>query len=122
MLIVDSSLMIVDRLCGMLSELEVPGQFSKAYSYDAAMEKLSSGFFDLVLMDTQLQGKSGFELLTFIKRNFPCTKTILLTNQTGDFYREKGEEIGTDHFMDKSAEFEKAAEIIRNYSYGIQMN
>lgn len=121
-LIVDSSLMIVDRLYGLLEELGSFNTVSKAYTYADALEKLSANKYDLVLLDTQLQGKSGFELLSFIKSNFPTTKTIMLTNQTSDFYRDKGERIGTDHFIDKSSEFEKVIEIIKDYSVGYQMN
>lgn len=121
-LIVDSSLMIVDRLCGLLTELGNINTVSKAYTYGEALDKLADNKFDLVLLDTQLHGKSGFELLSFIKSNFPETKTIMLTNQTSDFYRDKGQRIGTDHFIDKSSEFEKVVEIIKDYSVGYQMN
>lgn len=121
-LIVDSSLMIVDRLYGLLTELGSFNTVSKAYNYGDALDKLSTERFDIVLLDTQLQGKSGFELLSFIKGNFPETKTIMLTNQTSTFYRNKGERIGTDHFIDKSSEFEKVVEIIKDYALGYQMN
>ncbi|MFT3909172.1 MAG: response regulator [Ferruginibacter sp.] len=121
-LIVDSSLMIVEKLCGLLTELGSFNTVSKAYSYAEALEKLSANEFDLVLLDTQLQGKSGFELLSFIKNNFPETKTIMFTNQTSAFYKDKSERIGTDHFIDKSSEFEKVVEIIKDYSVGYQMN
>lgn len=121
-LIVDSSIMIVERLCGLLNELGNFNIVSKAYTYGEALERLSADKFDLVLLDTQLQGKSGFELLSFIKSNFPNTKTIMLTNQTSAFYKDKGERIGTDHFIDKSSEFEKVVEIIKDYSVGYQMN
>lgn len=121
-LIVDSSLMIVDRLYGLLMELGSFNTVSKAYTYTDALEKLSRDKFDIVLLDTQLQGKNGFELLSFIKENFPETKTITLTNQTSAFYRNECERIGTDHFIDKSGEFEKVVEIIKDYALGYQMN
>jgi two-component system OmpR family response regulator len=121
-LIVDSSLMIVDRLYGLLMELGSFNTVSKAYTYTDALDKLSTDKFDIVLLDTQLQGKSGFELLSFIKGNFPDIKTIMLTNQTSTFYRNKGERIGADHFIDKSSEFEKVVDIIKEYALGYQMN
>ncbi|MEO7524389.1 MAG: response regulator [Ferruginibacter sp.] len=121
-LIVDNSSMIVERLCGLLRELGNVKAVSKAYSYEEALETLSAGNFDLVLLDTQLQDKSGFELLAYIKSNFPEVKTIMFTNQTSCFYQEKGERIGTDHFIDKSSEFEKVIEIIQDYSPGYELN
>ncbi len=121
-LIVDSSLMIVQRLNSMLTETECSNCVSSANSYSEALEKLSADKYDIVLLDTQLQGKNGFELLSFIKTNYPETKTIMVTNQTSDFYRSKGQRIGVDHFVDKSSEFEKVIEIIKEYSVGYIAN
>jgi DNA-binding NarL/FixJ family response regulator len=121
-LIVDSSLMIVERLNGMLAEMNCSNCVSAAFTYGEALEKLSTNTYDIVLLDTQLPGKNGFELLTFIKGNYPEMKTIMFTNQVSDFYRTKGERIGTDHFFDKSSDFEKVIEIVKRYSVGYQMN
>ena len=121
-LIVDGSLMIVDRLNTLLKELSCDNCVCSAGSYGEAIERLSSDKFNIVLLDTQLPGKNGFELLSFIKGNYPATKTIMFTNQVSDYYRTKGEKIGTDHFFDKTSEFEKVVEIIKEYSLGYQMN
>jgi DNA-binding NarL/FixJ family response regulator len=106
-LIVDSSLMIAERLNSLLKEMTCNNCVSSANSYSEAIEKLSVNKYDIVLLDTQLQGKNGFELLSFIKTNYPGIKTIMITNQTSDFYKTKGQRIGVDHFVDKSGEFEK---------------
>lgn len=121
-LVVDSSMIVVDRIQRMLKELECIENVFKAYNYDEALDIMSKQNFDIVLLDTQLPGNNGFELLSFIKKSYPETKTIILTNQSGNYYRHKGEKIGSDHFIDKSAEFEKIVQIINNYSVGFQMN
>lgn len=121
-LIVDSSSMIVDRLNYLLTEMNCLNCVSAAHSYNEALDKLVHNNFDVVLLDTQIPGKSGFELLSYIKTNHPVTKTIMVTNQTSNYYRDKGQRIGTDHFIDKSGEFEKLVEIIKEYSVGYQMN
>ena len=95
---------------------------STAYTYSEALEKLSAEKYDVVVLDTQLQGKNGFELLSFIKINYPELKTIMLTNQFSNFYRNKSERMGADYFIDKSSDFEKVIEIIKEYSVGYQMN
>ena len=114
--------MIAERLNSLLKEMTCSNCVSSANSYGEAIEKLSANRYDVVLLDTQLQGKNGFELLSFIKTNYPGVKTIMVTNQTSDFYKSKGQRIGVDHFVDKSGEFEKVVEIIREYSIGYQMN
>ncbi len=117
-LIVDSSLMIVQRLNSMLTEMDCSNRISSANSYNEALEKLSTDKYDIVLLDTQLQGKNGFELLSFIKTTYPEIKTIMVTNQTSNFYKSKGERLGANHFIDKSSEFDKVIEIIKDYSVG----
>ena len=92
-LIVDSSLMIVDRLNNLLSEMSCDNCISSANNYEEAVEKLLAEKYDIVLLDTQLQGKNGFELLSYIKLNCPDTKTVMITNQTSDFYKMKGKQI-----------------------------
>jgi DNA-binding NarL/FixJ family response regulator len=121
-LVVDSSLIIIERLYQLLKEMTCIGCVSKAYNYTEALEKMSIEDFDIVLLDSQLPGKNGFELLSFIKEHYPKTKTIMLTNQSSEFYRNKGAKIGADHFIDKSDEFERVAQIINEYSVGYQMN
>ena len=121
-LIVDSSLIIIERLLGLLNEMCENQVITKTNTYAEALEKLTSEKYDVVVMDTQLPDKSGFELLSFIKKNYPEIKTILLTNQSSDFYRVKGKKIGTDYFIDKSEEFEKIVGIIKDYTVGYQMN
>ncbi len=121
-LVVDSSMIVAERINQMLTELECIEKVFKAFNYSQALDILSKQNFDIVLLDTQLPGKNGFELLSFIKRSYPETKTIILTNQSGNFYRSKGEKIGSDHFIDKSSEFEKILQIINSYSEGFQMN
>ena len=121
-LIVESSSMIVERMNILLAEMNCIDSIATAFSYGEALEKLNQEKFDVVLLDTQLPGKNGFELLSFIKMNYPAVKTIILTNQTSDFYRNKGHVIGSDHFIDKSNEFEKVVDIIKDYAVGYQMN
>ncbi len=121
-LVVDSSVIVVERIRQLLSELSCVHQVQQAYNYDEAATLMTRQGFDIVLLDTQLTDKNGFELLSLIKRSYPETKTIILTNQSGNYYRTKVQKIGFDHFIDKSEEFEKIVQIINNYSVGFQMN
>lgn len=121
-LVVDSSLIVIERLNSLLKELKCVSVVSTAYTYEEAIDSMNTNEFDVVLFDTKLRSRSGFELLTFIKENHSATKTIMLTNQVSTFYRNKGEKMGTDHFIDKSSEFEKVAQIINNYSTAFEMN
>ncbi len=121
-LIVDPSQIVADRIQQMLEELDCVEMVLKVFSGSEALAIMKKQPIDIVLLDTQLPGTDGFELLSSIKQSYPETKTIVLTNQSGNYYRHKGEKIGSDHFIDKSNEFEKIIQIINNYSLDLQMN
>ncbi len=121
-LVVDSSQLVVNRINEQLKELDCIDQIIQAHNYSDAIKCLSGQSIDIVLLDTQLQGASGFELLSTIKATYPEIITIILTNQTSDYYKLKVEKMGYLHFIDKSAEFDSVADIINNYAFGIQMN
>jgi len=114
-LIVDNALLVVTRVSEIISELDCVTSVSAATTYEEAVKKISLLQPDIVLLDIYLKDKSGFELLEFIKRNHPAIKAIMLTNQSSDNYKNLCEKIGSDHFIDKSSEFENITGIIESY-------
>jgi DNA-binding NarL/FixJ family response regulator len=111
-LIVDDSLIITERLQTMLKGLDNTGAVESAGDYPQAVQWLMNARFDIVLLDINLPGKSGIELLRHIKAGYPQTIVIMLTNQSGRYYREICSRLGADYFMDKSTEFEAVPDII----------
>jgi DNA-binding NarL/FixJ family response regulator len=111
-LIVDDSLIISERLQAMLKELDNIGAIARAGDYVMGLQRLMDTPFDIVLLDINLPGKTGIELLRYIKANFPDTIVIMLTNQSGQYYRDLCNRMGADYFMDKSNEFEVVPVVI----------
>ena|ERR1700744_3000123 len=111
-LIVDDSLIITERLQTMLRGLDNIGAIACAGDYSLALQLLMDGRFDIVLLDINLPGKSGIDLLRHIKGIYPQTIVIMLTNQSGRYYRDICKRWGADYFMDKSTEFEDVPVII----------
>lgn len=114
-LVVDGSNIVLDRIKGILKEVDGIDRVLTANGYAAAIATMTTTHIDIVLSEITLFDKSGFELLTYIKHHYPETKTIMLTNLAGDFYRNKSKALGADHFIDKSEEFENIARIIQQY-------
>lgn len=114
-LIVDHALLVVSRVSEIISELDCVASVSVATTYEEAVKKIALLQPDIVLLDIYLKDKSGLELLEFIKRNHPAIKAIMLTNQSSDNYKNLCEKIGSDHFIDKSSEFENITGIIESY-------
>lgn len=62
------------------SELSSSGyDVSTAADGDEAITTLQNKKFDLVLLDIKMPKVDGFEVLRFIKKNFPTIKVIMLT-------------------------------------------
>lgn len=115
-LIVDDALLVVKRISEMISELDCVKDTALATDYNEAIALISSFKPDIVLLDIHLPVKSGIELLDFIKKNHPAIKAVMLTNQTSDNYKKICSNLGSDHFVDKSSEFENIPAIIQSYA------
>ncbi|MEO6405646.1 MAG: response regulator transcription factor [Ferruginibacter sp.] len=115
-LIVDDAELVINRVIELLKEMTVIENILGVGSFNQAIQSLSVDVPDLVLLDIQLPGKSGIELLTHVKQHYPKIKIIMLTNKAGLYYKAICEKAGCDHFIDKSSDFEKIPNIIESYA------
>jgi len=114
-LMVDDSKLVIQRLFEILIELDCVNSLTGANSYHQATTILANTPIDVVLMDIQIPGKNGIELLEFIKENYPDIITVMLTNQVNKSYKSLCKAMGCDHYIDKSSEFESIAGLLESY-------
>jgi len=112
-LVVDDSLIVVERIIRLLKEHEYIDSVLSAVNYDQAQDVLSNHEVNIALLDINMPGKNGIELLLYIKSNHPSVINIMLTNQSEDHYREMCDRLGANFFLDKTSEFEKVPDLIR---------
>lgn len=62
-----------------LKEISFEKQITWAESYNKAVGIITSGTFDIILVDYRLGVHTGIELISFINQHSPYTPTILLT-------------------------------------------
>ena len=113
-LIVDDSEQIRERLAALLAEssrIRLVGQAGDGHEALKAIERLMP---DTVILDIRLPGSSGIEVLKQIKARYPRTQVIMLTNYDHDMYRQQCRQLGADHFLNKTLEFEKIVTAIMN--------
>jgi len=110
-LIVDDSVVILERLIRMLEETENI-QFVHAGGYHEAIQLLNEITPDLALLDIHLPDKSGIELLRTIKEKYPNITVVMITNNVNDYYRNYCRTLGAEYFVDKSKDFNLIPEII----------
>ena len=111
-LLVDDSSIVRERLKAMLSEVPKVETVSQAKDQVEAMELLNKLNPEVVILDIEMPGGSGIELLSKLKRRKQPPLAIVLTNFSGSQYRKKCMDAGADFFFDKSFEFDKVTEVL----------
>ena len=113
-LIVDDHIHFVERMKGMLDEVENIHHIDKAHSYAEALLLLETQQHDVVLLDISLPDKSGLDLLQQIQdKSWDCT-VIMLSNMSATYYRQECKRLGASYFLDKSSDFDLVPEIINS--------
>jgi DNA-binding NarL/FixJ family response regulator len=111
--IVDDSAIIRERLKNMLLEIpdvRIAGEAKAANEAIRSIKKLKP---DAVILDLRMPGGNGIDVLKSIKSNNTTPVIIILTNYPYPQYKKKCMEAGADYFLDKSTDFEKVLEILK---------
>jgi len=111
--IVDDSEVVIERLKTMLSELKEIEVIGQAHNPFDAINGIRTLHPDAVILDLQMPGGSGIGVLLSIKRDTSGPTVLILTNYPYPQYRKKCMEAGADFFFDKSTEFEKIPEVLK---------
>ena len=110
-LIVDDSPLIITKITELLSDIDcITTKHTSSYESFIAMKEDCNP--DIILLDINLPGKSGIELLQFARENLPATKVVMVSNQSSDYYKKLCIALGAYNFIDKSKEFESIPSII----------
>src|SRR5262245_20402935 len=104
-LIVDDNMNFVNRMIGMLEELDNVGCINVAENYEEACRLLLEQEPEIALLEHNLTGKNGLAVLKKIKQTLPSCEVIMITNHADEYYRQKCRDMGVDFFLDKTIEF-----------------
>ena len=111
-LIVDDSVIVIDRLVNLLVELTKDQIIFTCHSYKEAIKAITEKNINVAVLDINLPDGNGIELLRYIKKNKPAVPVIMLTNQYTEFYSKLCLQEGANYFLDKSSGFDTLPEII----------
>jgi DNA-binding NarL/FixJ family response regulator len=100
--IVEDSPIVRRRLVAMLGETEGVSVVGEADTPTNAVEGILRTRPGWVLLDIQLIGGTGLDVLRRVRKQVPETTFVVLTNLSDLHYRRACIELGANHFFDKA--------------------
>jgi len=110
--IVEDSASIRSRLVEMLEDVEGIRVVGEAESPAAATAAILETVPDLVILDFQLIGGTGVDVMRAVRPVLPEVVFLVLTNHPNTQYRRICMEAGARWFFDKSTEFGRIKDVI----------
>jgi len=111
-LLVEDSALLAERLREALAQLPHVEVVGTADSESDAIEMVRTRSVDLMILDLQLKHGTGFGVLQALGKDRPTA--IVLTNYALPAYQRRAQELGVEHFLDKSRDYEKLTSVIES--------
>jgi len=111
--IVEDSPAVMERLLEAVGDIPNAKVVGSADAVAAAMEGMRKAQPRVLILDIQLRGGSGFQVLKQLRASTSRPEAVIVvTNYPSDDYRTASRECGADHFFDKASEFHKVREVL----------
>jgi len=114
--IVDDSSIVRERLVALLRDIqgiEITGQSGDATEAIQSIRGLSP---DAVILDLQIQGGNGFDVLRDIKQRETSPVVMVFTNDPSQQSEQRCMDAGADFFLDKTTDIARLLEIVGSLS------
>ena len=111
-LIADDSVLILERLQQMLTGIDRVEVVASLNNGIDALNGLRTLSPDLAILDFQMPGLSGLEVLNAFKKENTSVKFILLTLQSQGYFRNLAIQAGSNYFFNKADDFETIGHIV----------
>jgi len=108
--LVEDSPLVLERLKDLLAgAADVVGAAS---TVDEAVAGILESQPDMVFVDLNLAGGSGFDVLRSLQPRLPEVDFYMLSNFASFPYRQLAERLGAKDYFDKSKDFERVRELV----------
>jgi len=111
--ITDDSEVILKKIPEMLSDIENVQIVGQAQTIVDTLRLVRELTPDIIILDIRLPGESGIDILKSIKAENLVPIVIIFTNYPFPEYQQRCHELGADYFYDKSTEFNRLLETVR---------
>lgn len=115
-LLVEDSALLVQRIAEMVGDLPYVVIAATADTEAEALALLAGGDIDVIILDLQLHGGSGFGVLRELRRLPGRPRVIVFTNLYIAAYREGAFALGASYFLDKSRDYDRLPAVLQALS------
>lgn len=107
----DDSQQIRERVNALLgaAQMDVVGE---AATPDTCISGILNSHPDVVVLDVQLEGGSGLQVLKAVRTADPAVAFVVFSNNSAPAYRKRYLGEGAVRFLDKSSEFDQLAQAV----------
>jgi DNA-binding NarL/FixJ family response regulator len=114
----DDSVLIRERVAEMLgaSAMTIVGQ---AKTPQGSIDGILAARPDVVVLDAQLEGGSGLQVLRAVRQAAPRIAFVVFSNNSDSAYRKRYLGEGACDFLDKSTEFDQLAQVVDRASQNV---
>jgi len=110
--LVEDSPAVRERLLEMIGDINDVTVVGQADNYQDAVDGIMRNRPDVAIFDIRLAEGSGIDAMVEVKRHLPGLRGIVLTNYATPQHEKASADAGAEYFLDKSADFERIAEIL----------
>lgn len=114
----DDSAMIRQRVAARLSNESV-AIVGEGVTPQECIEGILASQPDVVVLDAQLEGGQGLEVLRAVRPAAPHIAFVVFSNNAGPAYRKRYIGAGAVSFLDKSADFDHLASAVSDAAGGV---
>lgn len=107
----EDSAMIRERIAALLGAHAI-AVVGEAATPQASIDGILSAWPDVVVLDVELEGGSGLQVLRAVRLAAPDIAFVIFSNNSALAYRKRYLDEGAYRFLDKSTEFDQLAQTV----------
>ena len=116
--VVEDSAAVRERLVEMIREVASVEVVGEADTYSKAVAGIMKTAPDVAILDIKLadDAGSGIDVLNEVRKTMPAVRAIIMSNYVTPQHVKASVDAGAEYFLDKSVDFERIPEILRQLS------